>query len=88
MIDAFDMRYSHSHGISAFAPASRTTFMLGWRVGLHPADADGWEFVEWLERDLRERPERWRLGRRRVWRLVRRDAEGEWETSDSEAYVM
>ena len=45
MLDAFDTRYSHAHGISVFAPTVQTTLMLGWRVGLHPADTDGWELL-------------------------------------------
>lgn len=90
MIETYTMRYSHAEGI--FVQLGRTTFCPGWSVSLHPADVAGTEYVEWLTRDLAERPERWDVERGPRGRVIARrlvrvgEVEDLYDTTDSEVY--
>lgn len=94
MIDIFDVSYTHDYGMRAVVNGN--VVYLGWNIELHPGDVNGEEFMEWVEADIYGRPERWEreidghAGTWIAWRLVREDEppeEGEYETTDSEAYV-
>ena len=92
MIDIFTLSYSHEMGLRAVL--SGNIVYLGWNIDLHPGDASGEEFMEWVRADIYNRPERWDReeigdGLWTAWRLVRedeREEEGDYATTDSEAY--
>lgn len=94
MIDIFGMSYSHNEGLRA--NVNGNVIYLGWKIDLLPNDMGGERFMEWIEADIWNRQERWeRIDNPdghtfTAWRLVREDEvaeEGEYETTDSEAYV-
>lgn len=92
MIDLFSMSYSHATGLKALVD-EYTTVYLGWNIDLHPEDESGEEFMDWIARDMVERPERWEvmedlLGNRTAWKLVpEEEDEDDYYTSDSEAWA-
>jgi len=92
MIDLFSMSYTHATGLKAMMD-EYTTVYLGWNIDLHPEDEAGEEFMDWIARDMVERPERWEvmedlLGYRTAWKLVpEEDDEDDYDTSDSEAWA-
>lgn len=58
MIMLFRMSYSHQDGLRAIVDGSNVVY-LGWNVELVPEDENGEEFMEWVTKDMHERPERW-----------------------------
>jgi hypothetical protein len=92
MIERYSMRYLHGHGISAQLRPTHTVF-LGWNIDLHPEDPLGQEYMEWIDRDIDNHPDRWESqvtanGAVTSWRLSAvDDDEPDWDTTDSEAYM-
>jgi hypothetical protein len=96
MIGIFDMSYTHEDGLRAVINGN--ILYLGWNIDLHPGDLNGEEFMEWVEADVYHHPERWERQDNEgddhtwtAWRLIREDEraeDGEYETTDSEAYAL
>lgn len=89
MIELFDMSYSHGEGLRAVV--GDNVVFLGWNIDLHPNDETGEEYMEWVEADVYNHPERWDRetnfdGTWTAWHLVREDEDEEYQTTDSEAY--
>lgn len=60
MIERFQMRFDHDHGIVAIRDDHAQIF-LGWNILLHPGDErDGVDFMEWVENNILYYPEFWR----------------------------
>lgn len=89
MIALFEMSYVHQDGLRALVNGN--VVYLGWNIELRPGDETGEEYMEWVEADVYNRPERWERddnpdGTWTAWRLVREDEDEEYATTDSEAY--
>ncbi|THH29522.1 hypothetical protein EUX98_g4674 [Antrodiella citrinella] len=90
MIHLFQLRYDHGEGLQALVDGDNTVH-LGWNVSLLDHDASGEEFMDWITRDIHERPERWERvdhddGTWSAWKLVRVERDQEYDDSDSDAW--
>lgn len=90
MIHLFQLRYDHGEGLQALVDGDNTVH-LGWNVNLLEHDASGEEFMDWITRDIHERPERWERidnddGTWSAWRLIRAERDQEYDDSDSDAW--
>ena len=90
MTQVFRMRYTHDTGLQAYVDGDNIIY-LGWNVHLIGRDHSGEEFMEWITRDIHERPERWdridnQDGTWQAWRLVMEGELQEYDTSDSEVW--
>lgn len=92
MIELFGMRYAHDSGLQAFVDRDNTVY-LGWNIHLRADDEAGEDYMEWVTRDIHERPERWRKeivdehGNWEAWKLVRQTDDEDYETTDSEVWA-
>ncbi|TFK52044.1 hypothetical protein OE88DRAFT_1658812 [Heliocybe sulcata] len=92
MIHAYGMQYSHEHGIRAVVGNGNTVY-LGWNILLHEDDQLGEVYMTWVEADILERPERWRVSNNRrsgtwtAYRLVPEEEVEEYDDTDSEAWI-
>lgn len=89
MIELFDMSYSHDEGLRAVI--GDNVVYLGWNIELHENDETGEDYMEWVEADVYNHPERWDRennfdGSWTAWRLVREDEDVEYEQTDSDEY--
>ncbi|GJE91286.1 hypothetical protein PsYK624_074350 [Phanerochaete sordida] len=89
MIELFDMSYSHDEGLRAVVGES--VVFLGWNIDLHPDDETGEEFMEWIQADVYNHPERWDRETSfdqswTAWRLIREEEDVEYQPSDSDEY--
>jgi hypothetical protein len=90
MIELFNMEYSHSEGLSILVDDINRIY-LGWNISIHPEDCTGEEFVDYTVNDIFRRGERWELDENEdgswvAWKLVPADEDGEFETTDSDAW--
>ncbi|CCM02593.1 uncharacterized protein FIBRA_04696 [Fibroporia radiculosa] len=91
MIDMYSMAYTHGAGIRATVDNMNIIY-LGWNIELRPDDETGEEYMEWIQSDMDEHPERWEIeydhnGSWVAWKLVPPDEDDEYECSDSDYYV-
>lgn len=92
MIELFHMSYSHDEGLRAII--GENVVFLGWNIHVRPDDEEGELFMEWIEADVYNHPERWDRedtvdGTWIAWRLVREDDDDvDYENTDSEAYEV
>ena len=90
MIDLFDMSYTDHEGLRAVVNGN--VVFLGWNIERHSADGSGEEFIEWIEADVYNHPERWHRqdhsdGTWTAWRLVREDEVEDYDSgSDDYSY--
>jgi hypothetical protein len=86
MIEAYDLQYHHTAGLTAIV--DEMFLYLGWNILLTEEDDDGEGFIAWCLDDMETHPYRWSFeGDGRIHRLVRRDAIGEYDSTDSEQYI-
>ncbi|KAH8104038.1 hypothetical protein BXZ70DRAFT_679542 [Cristinia sonorae] len=90
MINLFQMTYNHSTGLQALVDGHNLVF-LGFNVDLLDHDPTGEEFMDWITRDIHERPERWDRqdnidGTWSAWKLVRAEDDQDYDTTDSELW--
>ncbi|TCD71772.1 hypothetical protein EIP91_003115 [Steccherinum ochraceum] len=90
MINLFQMRYHHDSGLQALVDGNNIVY-LGWNVHLLDHDVSGEEYMDWVTRDIHERPERWDRddsddGSWSAWKLIREDEDQEYDTTDSEVW--
>jgi len=92
MIDMYGMQYSHDHGITAILDGGNTVY-LGWNITLHENDYLGELYMAWVQSDITDRPDRWRIVHNyrtrtwEAWRLVPEDEVEQYDTSDTEAWI-
>lgn len=90
MLDIFQMTYTHAEGLVAHVDDDQ--LYLGWNIRLSADDEAGEEYVDYLYRDMADRPERWDVteaedGGRLCHRLVTEDEVEDYETTDSEVWI-
>jgi hypothetical protein len=90
MFDLYQMSYSHDEGLVAHVGDEQ--LYLGWNIRLSADDDTGEEFIDYLSKDMLERPERWDItfgegGGRVCHRLVMEDEVENYETTDSEVWI-
>jgi len=86
MIEAYDMQYAHGEGLTALV--DDMCLYLGWNIELTDEDEDGGSFIAWCLEDMEINPYRWSFEEDgHMHQLVRRDALGEYESSDSERFI-
>lgn len=91
MLHEYDMYYVHDEGLIALDELNNRIF-LGWNISLSADDEDGSRYIEWVTRDMDDRPERWRMmhldnGKYEAHRLVPEDDVCDYSDSDSEHYM-
>jgi len=90
MLDGYQMTYSHEEGL--VARVDNEQLYLGWNIHLSADDDAGEEFIDYLFKDMLDRPERWDItegddGGRVCHRLVPEDEVLSYETTDSEVDI-
>ncbi|EPQ56748.1 hypothetical protein GLOTRDRAFT_93105 [Gloeophyllum trabeum ATCC 11539] len=94
MIEMYQMQYSHEQGITAMLDGGENTVYLGWNINLHENDILGEVFMQHVESDIVERPDRWRVRHDHrtqtfeAWRLVPEEEVEEYDTTDTEAWIQ
>lgn len=91
MLHEYDMYYVHDEGLVAHDELYNRIF-LGWNISLSADDEDGSKYIDWVMRDMEDRPERWRKirledGKYETHRLVPEDDVCDYSDSDSEHYI-
>lgn len=91
MLHEYDMYYVHDEGLVAHDELNNRIF-LGWNISLSADDEDGSKYIDWVTRDMDDRPERWRMihlenGKYEAHRLVPEDDVCDYSDSDSEHYM-
>lgn len=91
MLHEYDMYYVHDEGLVAHDGLNNRIF-LGWNISLSADDEDGSKYIDWVMRDMEDRPERWRKirlegGNYETHRLVPEDDVCDYSDSDSEHYI-
>jgi hypothetical protein len=91
MITLFQMSYTHEEGL--LAVMNGNTVYLGWNISLQPEDHTGESYMEWIEADIVNNPERWERAEDgdgehyTAWRLIKEEEDHEFENTDSEGWV-
>jgi len=90
MLEQYQMTYTHADGLVAHVDDDQ--LQLGWNIRLSADDNTGEEFIEYLYKDMDDRPERWDItenenGGRMCHRLVAEDEVENYETTDSEVWI-
>ncbi len=91
MIMLFQMEYTHDGGLVATMDGNK--IYLGWNISLQPEDLTGEEFMEWIDADIVNHPERWDRAdddegeNWSAWRLVREEEDEEFNDTDSEFWA-
>jgi hypothetical protein len=90
MLDIYRMTYSHEEGL--VARVDNEQLYLGWNILLSADDDAGEEYIDYLFKDMLDRPERWDItegddGGRVCHRLVPEDEVLSYETTDSEVEI-
>ncbi|KAH9971752.1 hypothetical protein BGW80DRAFT_1561478 [Lactifluus volemus] len=87
MIELYNMEYRHREGLIAHLDDGMCV-SLGWNIEVADEDEDGERFIAWCLDDMAIHSYRWSFeGPRRVHRLMRRDALGEYSSTDSENWI-
>jgi len=85
----YQMTYSHADGLIAHVDDGDQLY-LGWNIRLSADDDAGEEFMDYLYKDMLDRPERWDIteGDGRIChRLVAEDEVETYDTTDSELWI-
>ncbi len=86
MIEVYEVQYAHGEGLTAIV--DEMCLFLGWNIELTDEDEDGGNFIAWCLDDMETKPYRWLFEEDgHIHRLVRRDALGEYGSTDSEKYI-
>jgi len=90
MLDLYQMTYTHTEGLIAHVDDEQ--LHLGWNIRLSADDDTGEEFMDYLFKDMLDRPDRWDItesedGGRVCRRLVMEDEVENYETTDSEVWI-
>ncbi|KAI0083924.1 hypothetical protein BDY19DRAFT_974785 [Irpex rosettiformis] len=90
MILLFQMEYIHGEGLVATMEGNK--IYLGWNISLQPEDSTGEEFMDWIEADIVNHPERWDKEDEEgdnwnAWRLIREEEDDEFSNTDSEFWA-
>jgi hypothetical protein len=90
MLDMYQMTYTHEDGLVAHVDDE--LLYLGWNIRLSADDETGEEYIDYLYKDMLDRPERWDInpgefGARVCRRLVAEDEVENYETTDSEVWI-
>lgn len=89
MIALFSMSYTHEEGLLAILDGNEV--YLGWNISLKLDDEAGEEYMDWVEADVMNHPERWdQVNHGDYWtayKLVREDEDDDYELTESEVWA-